>query len=233
MLESSREYGDVVRFRIGPLIVHLLNHPDHIEHVLQSHARNYDKATRSSTKIRSISGESLLTSNGELWQRQRRLMQPSFHRQSIAGLAGQMIGLTAAMLQQWQAHFASGQVLDIASEMMRLTYTIVGNTLLGGDVGRDLSAVEGAMDTILTHTYQSWGNIIDLPAFIPTPGSLRFRRAMRVVDQIVYGIISEHRSGKGAKSDLLSMLLDVRDEQTGQGLSDTELRNETITFLLV
>jgi len=232
MLDSSRLYGDIVRFHIGPFVVHLLNHPDHIEHVLQSHARNYDKATRSSAKIRAISGDSLLTSNGELWQRQRRLMQPSFHRQSVARLAGQMTGLTAAMLARWQASIANGEPLDIASEMMRLTYAIVGNTLLGADVGEDSSAVESAMETILTHTFQRWGNIIDLPAFVPTPQNLRFRRAMQTVDQIVYRIIAQHRSGKGANTDLLGMLLDVRDEETGQGLGDTELRNETITFLL-
>ena len=232
MLESSREYGDVVRFHIGPFVVHLLNHPDHVERVLQSHARNYDKATRSSAKIRSISGDSLLTSNGELWQRQRRLMQPSFHRQRIAGLAGRMIDFTAAMLQRWRTNIATGEPLEIASEMMRLTYTIVGNTLLGADVGEDSSAVESAMSTLLTHTYQRWGNIVALPAFIPTPGNLRFRRALQAVDEIVYRIVAEHRSGKGANTDFLGMLLDVRDEETGQGLSDTELRNETITFLL-
>ena len=232
LLESSRQYGDIVRFHIGPFVVHLLNHPDHIEHVLQSHARNYDKATRSSAKIRAISGDSLLTSNGELWQRQRRLMQPSFHRQSIARLAGQMTGLTAAMLARWQANIAHGEPLDIASEMMRLTFAIVGKTLLGADVGEDSSAVESAMETILTHTFQRWGNIIDLPAFVPTPQNLRFRHAMQTVDQIVYRIIAEHRSRKGANTDLLGMLLDVRDEETGAGLSDTELRNETITLLL-
>ena len=232
MLESSREYGDVVRFHLGPFVVHLLNHPDHVEHVLQSHARNYDKATRSSAKIRAISGDSLLTSNGELWRRQRRLMQPSFHRQRIAGLAGQMIDFTAAMLQRWQAKIATGEPLEIASEMMRLTYTIVGKTLLGADVSEDSSAVERAMETILTHTFRRWGNLIDLPEFVPTPENLRFRRALQTVDEIVYRIIAEHRSGKGANTDLLGMLLDVRDEETGQGLSDTELRNETITFLL-
>ncbi|MGC2526575.1 MAG: cytochrome P450 [Candidatus Acidiferrum sp.] len=232
MLKSSREYGDVVRFRIGPFTVHLLNHPDHVEHVLQSHARNYDKATRSSAKIRLISGDSLLTSNGDVWQRQRRLMQPSFHRQRIAGLASQMTTLTAEMLQRWQARAATGQPLDITSEMMRLTYTIVGKTLLGAEVGGDLGGVEHAMETVLTHTFQSWGNILDLPAFVPTPANLRFRRAMQVLDQIVYRIIAGHRAGNSAKSDLLSMLLDVRDEQTGEGLSDLDLRNEAITFLL-
>ena len=232
MLESARKYGDVVRFRIGPIVVHLLNHPDHVEHVLQSHARNYDKATRSSSKIRLISGENLLTSNGEFWQRRRRLLQPSFHRQRIAGLASQMKDLTAEMLERWQTILASGQPLDVASEMMHLTCTIVGKTLLGADVAGDLSAVEHAMETILAHTFQSWGNIIDLPLFIPTPGNLRFRRAMRILDQIVYRMIAEHRSGKIAGSDLLSMLLDVRDEQTHERLSDAELRNEAITFLL-
>ncbi|HKM66985.1 MAG TPA: cytochrome P450 [Candidatus Acidoferrum sp.] len=232
MLESARKYGDVVRFRIGPIVVHLLNHPDHVEHVLQSHARNYDKATRSSSKIRLISGESLLTSNGEFWQRRRRLLQPSFHRQGIAKLASQMKDLTAEMLERWQTHLASGQPLDVASEVMHLTCTIVGKTLLGADVGGDLSAVEDAMGTILAHTFQSWGNIINLPPFIPTPGNLRFRGAMQILDNIVYRIIAEHRSGKIADRDLLSMLLDVCDEHTHEGLSDSELRNEAITFLL-
>jgi cytochrome P450 len=232
MMESAREYGDVVRFHLGPLVVHLLNHPDHVEHVLQSHARNYDKATRSSAMIRSISGDSLLTSNGALWQRQRRLMQPSFHRQRVAGLAAEMIRCTAGMLQRWQEHLANGQPVDIASEMMRLTYTIVGKTLLGADVGADSIAVEHAMDTMLTHTYERWGKILDFPEFVPTPANVRFRRALKTVDQIVYRIIAEHRARNGTGSDLLSMLLHVRDEQTGEGLSDSELRNETITFLL-
>ena len=231
MLESSREYGDVVRFRLGPFVVHLLNHPDHVEHVLQSGARNYDKATRSSTKIRAICGDSLLTSNGEIWKRQRRLLQPSFHRREITGMAAEMTDFTAAMLQRWQANLANGETLDIAAEMMRLTYSIVGKTLMGADVSGDSAAIEEAMATMLTHTFRRWGKPIDLPAFLPTPSNLRFRRALQVVDQIVYRIIAEHRADHG-KSNLLSILLQTRDEQTGAELSDGELRNETITFLL-
>jgi cytochrome P450 len=232
LLRSARQYGDVVRFHLGPFVVHLLNHPDHIEHVLQSGASNYDKATRSSAKIRAISGESLLTSNGELWKRQRRLMQPSFHRKRIAGMAAEMITFTEAMLQRWRTHLANGEVLDIAAEMMRLTYSIVGKTLLGADVGGDAIAIEHAMETMLTHTYRRWGNIVDIPAFIPTPGNVRFRRALQTVDQIVYRIIAEHRAASSTDNNLLSILLQVRDEQTGEGLSDSELRDETITFLL-
>jgi cytochrome P450 len=231
MLRSSEEYGDVVRFRLGPLVVHLLNHPDHVEYVLQSAARNYDKATRSSAKISSICGRSLLTSNGDTWKRQRRLMQPSFHRQQIAGLAADMTHLTAGMLERWQAASVNGQTLDIAAEMMRLTYHIVAKTLMGAEGDRDSSAIEQAIPTLLTHTFRRWGKVMDWPEYVPTPGNIRFRRALRVVDEIVYRLIEEHRADRG-KRNFLSLLLDERDEETGDAFSDSDLRNESITFLL-
>ena len=230
MLESAREYGDVVRFRLGPLVVHLLSHPDQVEYVLQS-ARNYDKATRSSAKISSICGSSLLTSNGEPWKRQRRLMQPSFHRQQIAGMGADMILLTAGMLERWQAAQLRGQTVDIAAEMMRLTYRIVAKTLMGAEGESDSSAIEQAITTLLAHTYRRWGKVIDWPAYVPTPGNLRFRRALQVVDQIVYRIIAEHRADRG-KRNFLSALLQERDGETGDAFSDSDLRNESITFLL-
>lgn len=231
MLDSAKEFGDVVRFCLGPLTVHLINHPDHVEHVLQSGSRNYDKATRSSTNIRAISGDSLLVSNGELWKRQRRLMQPTFHRHRIATLANEMIAFTNAMLESWRAELAKGRPLDIASEMMRLTYRIVGKTLLGADVGSDSTTVEHAMETMLAHTYRRWGSVLALPLSFPTLANVRFRRALQAVDDVVRRIIAQQRSGAGSADNLLSMLLEVRDED-GQGLSDAELRNETITFLL-
>ena len=231
MLDSVKEFGDLVRFRLGPLTVHLINHPDHVEYVLQSGSRNYDKATRSSAKIRAISGDSLLVSNGDLWKRQRRLIQPTFHRDRIASLAGKMIGFTNGMLESWRANLGTDRPLDIASEMMRLTYRIVGKTLLGADVGSDSTTVEHAMETMLAHTYRSWGSIIALPASFPTPANLRFRRALKAVDDVVRRIIANQRDGKRTGDNLLSMLLEAWDED-GQGLSDAELRNETVTFLL-
>lgn len=229
MCDSARRYGDLVRFHIGPMVVHLVNHPDHIEHILQTHAHNYDKNTRSSAKLRAICGDSLLTTNDKPWQRRRRLMQPVFHRQRIAHYAAEMTRCTAARLEHWHP----GQPLDVASEMMRLTYTIVGKTILGADVSPESDAVEHAMDTMLTHTYRRWGNIMDMPDWIPSPGNRRFRRALADVDRVVYRIINEHRTlPQHGYTGLLSMLMEARDEETGAGFSDTELRNETITMLL-
>jgi cytochrome P450 len=235
MNESARRYGDVVRFRLGPQVVHLLNHPDHVAHVLQKHARNFDKQTRSARFIQSVTGDSLLTANGEFWQRQRRLLQPAFHHQNIAGFADQMTAATRDMAERWREIADTGESLDVASEMMRLTYTIVGRTLFSAEVGADAETMERAMQVILPHTFGRLGRIFNWPDWVPTPENRRFGRALRDVDGVVYRIIEQHRQRQGTGQpdrDLLAMLLRVRDPETGAGMSDRQLRNETITFLL-
>jgi len=235
MTESARTHGDVVRFRLGPQVIHLLNHPDHVVHVLQKNAGNFDKRTRSASFIRSVTGDSLLTANGEAWQRQRRLLQPAFHHAHIAGFARQMTAATAAMLSDWRPRAANGEVLDVASEMMRLTYTIVGRTLFSAEVGGDAGTIERAMEVILPHTFGRLGRVVNWPDWVPTPGNRTFRKALRAIDGVVYRIIEQHRAAQsagGPDGDLLSMLLRIRDPETGAGFDDTQLRNETITFLL-
>lgn len=233
--ESARTFGDVVRFRLGPQVIHLLNHPEYVEYVLQKNARNFDKQTRSARFIRSVTGDSLLTTNGEFWQRQRRLIQPTFHHQNIDGFVESMTLATASMLEHWGGQAAKEEPLDIASEMMRLTYTIVGRTLFRSDVGADAKTIEDAMRVILPHTFGRLGRIFNWPDWVPTPQNRRFREAIRAIDDVVYRIIDQHRQAQMAGQsdhDLLSMLLRVRDPETGSGFSDQQLRNETITFLL-
>lgn len=235
MMESTRRFGDVVRFRLGPQVVHLLNHPDHAEHVLQKNHRNFDKQTRSAAFIQSVTGESLLTSNGDAWQRRRRLLQPSFHHSNLARFADQMTQATAARLADWQERAGSGEALDIASEMMQLTYTIVGRTLFSTETGPDAERIEQAMRVILPHTFGRLGRILNWPEWLPTPQNRRFRDARRDIDEVVRRIIAEHRQALAAgqpAQDLLALLLQARDEETGVGFSDDQLRNETVTLLL-
>jgi cytochrome P450 len=236
MMDGARAHGDVVRFRLGPQVVHLLNHPDHVQHVLQRHAANYDKRTRSTGFIRGVTGESLLTANGDYWQRQRRLIQPAFHRQHIAGFLGPMVEATQAMLDRWSRRDPSAGPLDVAAEMSRLTYLIVGRTLFSADVGRDADTIHASMQIVLPHTFDRLGRVWNWPDWVPTPANRRFRQALRQVDQTVYRLIAEHRRVLAetgtAPPDLLGLLLQVRDESTGEGLSDAQLRNETTTFLL-
>ena len=234
LLRATAAHGDIVRCKLGPQVVHLLNHPDHAEQVLQKRAANYDKHTRSSAFIRSVTGESLLTSNGEAWKSERRMVQPAFHHQHIAGFAAQMSTAAANMLLDWRTRPAPDQPLGISSEMTRLTYTIVGQTLFSFDTGKDAETIEAAMGTILPHVFNRLGQIINWPIWLPLPANRRFHRALGEVDRVVYQIIARHRQAQEngePDRDLLAMLLRIRDE-SGNSLTDTQLRNETITFLL-
>jgi cytochrome P450 len=232
LVESRARFGDVVRFRLGPMVLHLVAHPDAIRHVLQERAEHYDKETRSSSKIRGMTGLGLLTASGEAWRRQRRLVQPGFRPTAVAGFVARMTEATDAMLERWRRRPA-GEPLDIASEMMRLTYTVVGRTLFSTDVSSDADEVEEAMAVLLAHTYRRLERIVDLPLAIPSPGNLRFRRALAAIDRVVYRILAERRqSTVTPPNDLLSILLRERDEETGEGMGDRELRNEAITLLL-
>ncbi len=232
VVDSAAKYGDIVRVRLGPQIVHLVNHPDLIEQVLQKRAANYDKRTRSSASIKSVTGDSLLTCNGEFWRRQRRMDQPAFHHCQIARFADQMTAAATSMLGRWRT---GPQTLDISSEMARLTYSIVGQTLFSFDTGEDAETVEKAMRVILPHVFNRLGNLVNPPLWFPTPANRRFRRSLSEVDRVVYRIIDQHREAQQngqPENDLLAMLMSARDGATGAGLSDSQLRNETITFLL-
>lgn len=223
--DAAQSREKILRYRLGPQTLHLVNDPMGVRQVLQENHLNYDKQTRSSAKIAAVSGQSLLVASGAPWLRQRRLLQPAFHHQRLAGFVRVMTEATAAMLAR-----AGEAPVEMASEMMHLTFTIVGRTLFSVDVGRDADEVESAMAVVLEHTYRRLERVLDLPPAVPTPGNLRFRRALGEIDRIVYRIIAERRGVEA--NDLLSMLLRARDEETGEGMTDEQLRDETITFLL-
>ncbi|NJM36701.1 MAG: cytochrome P450 [Akkermansiaceae bacterium] len=233
--QSAARYGDIVRCRLGPQIVHLINHPDHIEQILQKRAANYNKNTRSSDYIKSVTGDSLLTCNGDFWKRQRRMDQPAFHHHQIAGFADTMTTLTGRMLDSWALVSTGRKELNIASEMAHLTYSIVGQTLFSFNTGKDAETVEKAMRVILPYVFSRLGQLINWPIWFPTPSNRKFHRSLAAVDHVVYGIIDQHRKAQEngePDKDLLAMLLRARDPDTDTGLSDSQLRNETITFLL-
>src|SRR5262245_13601581 len=118
LVDSHRRYGDIVRFRLGPTVVHLLAHPDHVREVLIDRQPNYDKDTRSSRRIRRVTGPGLLTSNDDFWLRQRRLMQPAFHAKQIETFVDVMTSATAAMIDAWEPRIARGQTIDVPNQMM-------------------------------------------------------------------------------------------------------------------
>ena len=228
LTESTRDHGDVVRFKVGPLTFHLLNHPDHVAHVMIRNRKNYDKASRSSESIGLICGESLLTSDGPAWQLSRRTIQPMFHRSAVAGFVATIADCTQSMLDSW----VGKPEVDVASEMMKLTFRVVGRCLFGVELEKEAHAVEDAMHTMVLHTYHRWRSILNAPASWPTPANLKFRRSLAEVDEIIARLIAKHREHPPEVPNLLTMLMHAEDSGTGAALSDQAIRNEAITFLL-
>lgn len=229
--DAAQCYGDVVRVRLGPHIVHLLNHPDHAAHVLQRRRENYDKNTRSTRHIKRVTGESLLTANGDFWQRQRPLIQPAFHRESVARFAALMADSCGGMLERWRSEIEVRE-RDLSSEMTRLTYTIVARALFSADVSRGAEAIAPAMRILLEETFDRLRRIASFPGWVPIPANRRFDKALEEVNRIVHEIIEAHRNRPDPPDDLLTMLLGVCDPDSGAGLGPEEVRNETVTFLI-
>jgi cytochrome P450 len=217
----SREYGDVVRFTLPGQQVYLLNHPDAIEEALKASGdlKKDDFTQRLSIAV----GRGLLTSDGDFWRRQRKLAQPAFHHHRVRAYADTMVGHTERAMER----FRDGETRDIHDDMMRLTLDIVAETLFGADVGGAAERIGNALE-MLMERFAGYGALV--PPWIPTPGNIRITRAIRDMDDVVYGIIRNRRSDAD-RGDLLSMLLAATTEEGG-GMSDQQLRDEVVTLLL-
>ncbi len=217
-LTLTRQYGDVVRYRAAPEPAFLINHPDDIKQVLVLNNHNYTKETYINHMFKSAVADGLLTSEGEVWRQQRRLIQPAFHRQRIANLGGLVMKEVNKLLERWNDFTNQGQAIDITSEMSSLTLSITGKALFGVDLGSRAGSV---------------GQAVDMAAdLLEKPRHARFKEAFDSVDRIVYGIIEERRKSENDTGDVLSLLLQARDEETGKGMSDQQLRDQVITLLL-
>ena len=224
----AREYGDLVPLRLTPFRAVFVNHPDLIEDVLVTRNRSFVKSL-ALRRARTLVGNGLIVSEGEFWLRQRRLMQPAFHRERIAVYGQAMV----AYAQQHVADWRSGEVKDIQQEMMQLTLQIVGKTLFDADMTKDAREVGAAFATALESMQaRISGMWMLLPDSVPTPTMLRLRRAVRRLDALVYGIIGERRASGDDRGDLLSLLLQARDADDGSGMSDRQLRDEVMTLVL-
>jgi cytochrome P450 len=230
-LESWHRYGDIIRFRLGPLVVHIIAHPDHVHHVLAGRSDNYIKGW-SYTKLRIVAGLGLLTSEGELWRRQRRLIQPPFTQRSVARLGPDMNEAIDAMLARWQVASDSGTPLAIDREMAALGLSIIGKTIFGTDLSTDMRSILDAVADALAFVNRRLASFLDVPLAVPTPANRRFKRAMARFDAVVYGLIEERRRRVSDESDLLGALLAARDPETGEAMSDRQIRDEVITILI-
>jgi len=227
-VDLARQHGDLVCFR-GLWTSFMLIDPQHVEYVLQMNSRNYRKG-KNYKELAAATGNGLFVSEGDVWRRQRRLAQPAFHRQKIASFAKIMTDSCEAMLERWQPLAERGATVEVDAEMLRLTLGIVGKALFSRDLSDEADTMSQSFEIIRKHTTKRIMSILKFPASFPTAQNRRFRQAVANAEQVVYDLIAERRRGAG-NDDLLSLLMAARDEETGEGLSDQELRDQALTII--
>jgi len=254
MRACADSYGDVIRFDLGPRETYMLTNPADIERVLVADAERYRKPQFGDGAMDRLLGDGLLMSEGETWQRQRKLANPSFHNQRIGALAGTMVDHTESQLADW----TDGEVVDVQLEVARLTVKIIVSAMFGADItDEEVKTVQEKLEP-LGARFEPDPRRFLIPDWAPTRENREFAAAVDTLESVIDGIVERRQGterdpavdpagpegvvvrgpagdgpdGNGSGDlpmDLLSVLLRARDrgEQT-----DANLRDELVTLLL-
>ncbi len=220
----ARALGDVCDLGLTGSRIVLLSHPDHVERMLVTDNKLFEK-DRGTRSLSRVLGSGLLTSEGDFWRRQRRLAQPAFHRDRIAAYGEIMV----ERAERAATKLVPGTRTNLHRELMRLTLEIVGKALFDADVSEEAGEVGEAMEAVAAHFERAMPGAPTILELVPTEGNRRYRRALEELDRVIARVVEERR-GRDT-GDLLSMLMAARDED-GSGMSPKQLRDEVMTLFL-
>jgi cytochrome P450 len=228
LVKAAHEYGDLVYFKVVRQQLHLVSHPDYVREILVANQNNFVKS-RALQRAKILLGEGLLTSEGQHHRRQRRLAQPAFHRERLAGYAAAMSDCAVRARGRWQA----GVTMDVSVEMAQLTLSVVAKTLFSADIESEAGEIGAAMTSILQMFKVLLMPFSEYFDKLPLPMIRRFEKARARLDATIYGLIAERRKSGVDTGDLLSMLLLAQDEsEDGSGMTDEQVRDEALTLFL-
>ncbi len=229
-LDLARKYGDIAYYRLGPLRVYQLNHPDLVRQILVEQPEKFHKPRLVKRAFRPFAGNGLLTSDGDFWRQQRKLIQPAFHHRQLAAYGDVMVAHTLRMVES----FADGEVREIASEMTKLTLSVVVSSLFGSELPSGVREIGGSMVAVMDAAAWRINRPLHIPPWVPTRRNLRERRVLETLDLMLRVLVRTRRtSGDGRNNDdLLSVLLAAVDEDNGVRMSDQQLRDEMMTLFM-
>ncbi len=225
-------HGDVARYRFAGIDTYFVSSADGARRILVDNAANYDKDHGSYRMLRRLFGNGLLTSDGSFWLRQRRLAQPAFHKERVAAMGGLMTAAATETAARWEEAVAAGRAIAMTEEMSRLTLRVVGDALFGSALSARAAEVAAAWRVLNQQLADRFARRRILPPILPTRYDREFRRARRTLGGVVDAIIAERRARGGEGDDLLAMFMAARDEESGERMTDAQLRDEVVTMLL-
>jgi cytochrome P450 len=221
----QKAYGDVARFQVGPSYWYLVSHPEDIHSIMTEQASIFQKPKIAKRLWSKFLGDGILTTEAEVWRRQNRMMRPAFHKNRIEEYGRLMVEYTHRMIDGW----TDGSVVDMDDAMVGVTLEIVAKTLFDADVQDGAETVGHAMHVLHQEMIEHIHMPLPVPKWWPSKRNKRKLQAIKDIEDIVHGVISERRDSGKDHGDLLSMLMAAEDEE-GQGLSDTELRDQSMTI---
>ncbi|ACU75225.1 cytochrome P450 [Catenulispora acidiphila DSM 44928] len=230
MAWAVAEYGEAVRVPLGPKTLYLFNHPDHARHVLADNAANYTKGI-GLTHARRVIGDGLLTSEGELWRKQRRVIQPVFQAKRLARQVDAIALEAEALVDRLREHSGQGPV-DIRQEMTALALGVLGRTLIDADLGA-FEAVGEAFETVQDQAMFEMMSLGAVPLWLPLPRTLRFRKAKRYLQEVTDSLAADRRKNpNGFGDDIVSRLIESVADEPDQQVGRERMRDELVTLLL-
>ncbi len=229
----TQKYGDVSKFRLINSDVYLINHPDLVKQVLTKKSSNYTKKSIAFKMVKVVLGDSTFTAMGDNWRRKRRLVQPSFHKERIAALSTAITDTIAEILDEWEVACNKKQTLNVAHEMMQLTLKVVVKSLFSTALSKEeVQTVANVFTPLLEATNKRVVFPFQWLYRLPTTKNALYQKYIDDLDAIIFRIIKDRRKMSEPPNDLLQMLMDAQDEETGKPLSDEELRDEVMTVFI-
>jgi cytochrome P450 len=233
------QFGDIVRMRFAHRWSYAVFQPDYVGRILVDNNRNYKRNDFGNNLLKLVTGENLVTSDGEFWRKQRRLMQPAFHRKRIEGFSQMMTAAAADMLERW-AQIPAGQPLYIDQEMMQVTLRVVGEALFSADLTGDAQGLGRVITAGSEYFAYRLKHVFAPPLWMPTRRNRAYKRASAAAADIVPRMIAARRQEiarhgsadqTGRAYDLMDLLLEARYEDTGEGMDDQQLTTEIQTMI--
>lgn len=221
-----REYGDTVRLRSPLGEAYFFNHPREVQAILRS--ASYVRTSL----VTALLGQGLLAAEGRYWRQQRRLVQPVFHERCLAGFYPAISSALADLLHRWETQFVDGQEFDLSIEMRRLALEVIARALFSQGLGAAGDCIHPALAEMMASLGEVAAVFYGRPARFSPERNAAFTQARQVVDDLVLGIVARRRRLAEQPRDLLAVLLEARDEQSGRPLSDQQLRDEVVTMLI-
>jgi len=229
LVEVARRYGGVVT--LSPRRIFLVTHPEYVKHVVQDNHTNYIKGPWYKV-LKPLMGDGLFSSDGELWKRQRRLVQPAFQRKQHPTIAAIIADATCSMLERWEENASHGQAIDARGEIILLTLEILLRSMFSSDlIGYEQELREAIIEYERHMDLVSGVNSVKLPVWFPSAGRRRFQGAVRTLERFIFQVVERRRQTQTNNGDLVSLLLWARDEETGESMTDRQIRDEIMTML--